>query len=157
MKLLSKKVVNKLIKKKLIISIVESCTGGLLSSSITSISGSSKIFTFGLVTYSNESKNNILNIPKKILKKYGAVSAECCSLMVSNLSKIWKSNVCVSITGIAGPNGALKNKPVGLVFIGLKKDNKIIINKYLFQRKNRNQIQKAAVKKSLQLILSVIK
>ena len=157
MKSLCKKVVNKLIKKKLIISSAESCTGGLLSSSIISINGSSKIFNLGLITYSNKSKNNILKVSKKILKKYGAVSNECCSSMVNNLKKMSKSDISISITGIAGPKGALKNKPVGLVFIGLKKNNKTIVNKYLFKNKNRNQIQRATVKKSLELILSTIK
>ena len=157
MKSLCKKIIKQLVKKKLIISTAESCTGGLLSSSIISISGSSKVFNLGLIVYSNKSKNRILKVPKKILKKYGAVSNECCLSMVNNLQKICKSDISISITGIAGPAGALKNKPVGLVFIGLKKYNKTIVNKYLFRNKNRNQIQKAAVKKSLELILSIIK
>ena len=108
MKNLTNKVVQKLIKKKLKISFAESCTGGLLSSSITSISGSSKIFNLGLVTYSNKAKINILKVPKKIIDKYGAVSKECCLSMVKNLSKISKANISVSITGIAGPNGGTK-------------------------------------------------
>ena len=157
MKLLTKKIYNNLIKKKQKISVAESCTGGMLSSTLTSISGSSKIFTLGIVTYSNFSKNSILKVPKDIIRKYGAVSMQCCLSMVGNLSKISKSDICVSITGIAGPNGATKKKPVGLVFIGIKKGNKTLVKKYLFKNKKRTSIQKAAVGKSLNLILSFLK
>tara|TARA_Y100001970_G_C13869512_1_gene668305 strand:- start:186 stop:659 length:474 start_codon:yes stop_codon:yes gene_type:complete len=153
MKKLSQKVVKLLSKKKLKIAFAESCTGGLLSSSITSISGSSKVFSLGLVTYSNQSKINTLRVPKKKITKYGAVSYETCLSMVKNLNKICKTNISVSITGIAGPKGGTKNKPVGLVFIGLKKGNKTLVKKCLFKQKKRNLIQKAAVNKTLNLIL----
>ena len=148
--------IKKLIKKKLKISFAESCTGGMLSSAITSISGASKIFNLGLITYSNYAKIKFLKINKNIIKKYGAVSHECCLAMVDNLSKISKANINVSITGIAGPNGGTKQKPVGLVFIGIKKGNKIVIKKNLFNSKNRKAIQKATVKKALQLVNSII-
>jgi len=154
MKLLSKKITNKLIKKKLTISVAESCTGGMLSSAITSVSGSSKVFNLGFVVYSNKSKINILKISKKIIKKYGAVSEQVCLAMVMNLNKISKTNISISITGIAGPGGGTKKKPVGLVYIGIKKRNKISVRKYLFKNKGRTFIQKAAVNKSLRLILS---
>ncbi|MBD1167290.1 CinA family protein [Pelagibacterales bacterium SAG-MED09] len=144
-----------LTKKKLTISFAESCTGGLLASSITSISGASKIFNLGFVTYSNQSKIKVLKINKNILRKYGAVSHECCSAMVMNLSKISKAKINVSITGIAGPKGGTKQKPVGLVFIGIKKGNKIQVNKCIFKSKKRSSIQKATVKKALNLILKV--
>tara|TARA_B110001454_G_scaffold100710_1_gene95123 strand:- start:17 stop:490 length:474 start_codon:yes stop_codon:yes gene_type:complete len=157
MKKISRKIVRLLTKKKLNISFAESCTGGLLSSTITSINGSSKVFTIGLVTYSNQSKINSLKVPKNILRKLGAVSYETCLAMVRNLSKISKTNISVSITGIAGPNGATKKKPVGLVFIGIKKGNKTVVKKYLFKNKKRTSIQKAAVGKSLNLILSFLK
>ena len=157
MKSLSKKLIKKLINKKLKISVAESCTGGLLSGAIASISGSSKVFMLGLVTYSDQSKSSVLKVPKKIIKKHGAVSAYCCLSMVNNLSRISKSNVCVSITGIAGPSGGSKKKPVGLVFIGIKKNNKIKISKCLFKNKGRSYIQKAAVKKSLGLALISLK
>ena len=146
-----------LTKKKLKISFAESCTGGLLSSSITSISGASKIFDLGLITYSNQAKIKILKINKNIIKKYGAVSHECCAAMVKNLSRISKANINVSITGIAGPKGGTKQKPVGLVFIGLKKGKKIQINKCIFKSKNRSSIQKATVKKALNLALRAAK
>jgi len=157
MKKLSLKTVRLLTKKRLKISFAESCTGGLLSSSITSISGSSKIFTIGLVTYSNQSKISILKIPKSIIKKYGAVSYESCLFMAKNLGKISKTGISVSITGIAGPKGGSKKKPVGLVYIGIKKGNRIEVKEYLFKNKGRSYIQKAAVNKSLGLILSFLK
>ena len=144
-------------KKKLKISFVESCTGGLLASTITSISGASKIFNFGFVTYSNQAKIKILKVNKNIIRKYGAVSHECCFAMVRNLSKISKANINVSITGIAGPKGGTKQKPVGLVYIGIKKGNKMQVKKYLFKNKKRTSIQKATVKKALDLILSATK
>ena len=151
------KVINLLKKKKLKISLAESCTGGLLSSAITSISGSSKVFSLGLITYSNNSKNSILKVPKRTIRKYGAVSMQCCLSMVNQLSKISKSNVCVSITGIAGPDGSSKKKPVGLVYIAIKIGNKSLVNKCLFENRGRKYIQRATVDKSLRLILSSIK
>ena len=152
-----KALIKLLTKKKLKISFAESCTGGLLASSITSISGASKVFNLGLVTYSNKAKIKILKVNKKIIKKYGAVSHECCYAMVNNLSKISKANINVSITGIAGPRGGTKKKPVGLVYIGVKKGSKIEINKFLFKSKKRSSIQKATVKKALNLILRITK
>ena len=157
MKKLPQKIVKLLSKKNLKISFAESCTGGLLSCAITSVSGSSKVFALGLVTYSNQSKNNILKIPKKTLIKYGAVSYESCLSMVKNLSKISKTEVSVSITGIAGPKGGSRKKPVGLVYIGIKKGNKTLIKKHLFKNKGRLYIQRTAVNKSLGIILSFIK
>jgi PncC family amidohydrolase len=157
MKKLSQKIIRLLRKKRLKISFAESCTGGLLSSTITSVSGSSKVFTFGLVTYSNQSKITILKVPKNIIKKHGAASYEACLTMVKNLNKISKTNISVSITGIAGPKGGTKKKPVGLVFIGIKKSNKILVRKYLFKNKKRTSIQIAAVNKALNLILSFLK
>ena len=157
MKLLSKKIVKKLIKKKLKISIAESCTGGLLSGAITSVNGSSKVFSVGLVAYSNQSKINLLKVSKNIIRKYGAVSEQVCLYMVKNVSKIGKTNMSVSITGIAGPSGGSKIKPVGLVYVGIKKGNRIEVKKYLFKNKGRSYIQRAAVNKSLGLILSFLK
>ena len=154
---LAKKVVKLLSKKGLRISFAESCTGGLLSSSITSISGSSKVFTLGFVTYSNLAKINILKVPKKILIKHGAVSYETCSSMVKNINKISKTNISLSITGVAGPKGGTREKPIGLVFIGIKKGNKTLIKKFLFKNKKRSSIQKATVNKALNLILSFAK
>ena len=153
----SKKVINLLKKKKLKISFAESCTGGLMSSIITSNSGSSKVFNLGLVTYSNKAKQKILKVPNKIIKRYGAVSVQCCLSMVNNLSKISNSHINISITGIAGPKGGTRRKPVGLVFIGLKFKRRIFINRYLFKNKSRKNFQKITVNTVLKTILSVIK
>ena len=157
MKLLSRNIIKKLRKKKLKISFAESCTGGLLSSTITSVSGSSKVFNLGLVTYSNQSKIKVLKVAKKIIRKYGAVSEQVCLAMLKNISKIARTKMSVSITGIAGPSGGTIKKPVGLVYIGIKKANKIKIKKYLFRNKGRSYIQKTAVSKSLGLILNALK
>ena len=157
MKLLAKKIVKILIKKKLKISFAESCTGGLLSSAITSVNGSSKVFTLGLLAYSNQSKTQILKVSKNIIRKYGSVSEQVCLAMVKNLSKISKTNISVSITGIAGPSGGTKIKPVGLVYVGIKKNNKISVKKYLFKNKGRSYIQRSAVNKCLELILNALK
>ncbi|MDC1150979.1 CinA family protein [Pelagibacteraceae bacterium] len=154
---LNQKIVALLKRKKLKISFAESCSGGLLSSSITSVDGSSKVFTMGLVTYSNIAKITILKVNKNIIKKFGAVSIQCCLAMVNNLSKISKSKVCVSITGIAGPKGGSKKKPVGLVFIGIKIGKKVIVNKCNFKNKGRLFIQKQTIKKTLNLLLKLIK
>ena len=145
-----------LTKKKLKISFAESCTGGLLASSITSISGESKIFNLGLITYSNQAKIKILKVNKNIIKKYGSVSKECCEAMVKNLSKISKSKINVSITGIAGPGGGTKDKPVGLVYIGIKMGRHLLILKNKFKSENRNLIQKLTVKKIIKIIFNLI-
>ena len=154
---LNKKIISLIKRKRMKLAIAESCTGGILSSSITSVSGSSKIFTMGLVTYSNRAKTSILKVPQKIIKKYGAVSVQCCLAMVNNLSKISNSKVCVSITGIAGPKGGSKQKPVGLVYIGIRIGKKIVVNKCNFRNKGRIFIQKQTVKKSLNLLEQMIK
>ena len=153
---LSLKIVKLLTKKKLTVSFAESCTGGLLASTITSISGSSKVFDMGLVTYSNNTKVKLLKVPKKTINKYGAVSYETCLSMVKNLSKISKANISVSITGVAGPKGGTKEKPVGLVFIGIKKGKNIIVRKNLFKVKKRVLIQKKTVNEVLKIIKSMI-
>ena len=151
-----KKLHKKLIDKKLTISVAESCTGGLLASNLTKLANSSKYFQMGLITYSNEAKTKILKVDRNIIKKYGAVSKECCEEMVKNLSKISKSKINVSITGIAGPGGGTKDKPVGLVFIGVKMGRHLLILKNKFKSKNRNLIQKLTVKKIINIILNLI-
>ena len=152
-----KSLIKLLIKKKIKVSFAESCTGGLLASTVTSINGASKVFSLGLITYSNQSKIKVLKVNKNIIKKYGAVSYECCKSMVKNLAKISKANINISITGIAGPKGGTKQKPVGLVYIGIKKGNKIKVNEYLFKSQKRSSIQRATVKKALDLILRAAK
>ena len=149
-------IIKELNKKKLKISFAESCTGGLLASKITSISGASKVFGLSLVTYSNQAKISVLKVNKSIIQKYGAVSSQCCEAMVKNLAKISKAQINVSITGIAGPNGGTKTKPVGLVYIGVKNKNKILITKNIFKQKSRKAIQNATVKRALEIINSTI-
>ena len=154
---LNQKIVSLLKKKKLKLAVAESCTGGMLSSAITSVSGSSKVFSMGLVTYSNQAKTNILKIPKHIIKKNGAVSVQSCLAMVNNLNKISKSKACISITGIAGPKGGSKQKPVGLVYIGVKIGKKVVVNKCNFKNNGRTFIQKQTVKKALNLLAKLIR
>ena len=153
---LNQKIVSLLKRERIKISVAESCTGGMLSSAITSISGSSIVFILGLVTYSNQAKTSILKVPKKIIQRYGAVSIQCCLSMVNNLYKISKSKICISITGVAGPKGGSKQKPVGLVYIGIKVGKKVIVNKCNFKNKGRTFIQKQAVKKTLNLLIKLI-
>ena len=135
---INNKIISILKQKNIKLSVAESCTGGMLSSAITSVSGSSKV-------------------PKKIIQKYGAVSIQCCLSMINNLSKISKSKICISITGIAGPKGGTNQKPVGLVYIGLKNGKKVIISKNQFKNNGRSSIQKASVNKALNLLLKSIK
>jgi len=151
-----KQIISTLKNKKINISTAESCTGGMLAQVITSVGGASKVFKFGVVTYSNQSKNDHLKIPLRLIKKYGAVSYECCYSMVTNLSKISKAKLNIAITGIAGPRGGTKQKPVGLVYIGIKIRNKTKINKYIFKNQNRENIRKKSIKKSLDLIKEFI-
>ena len=153
----NQKIVSLLKKKKLKLAVAESCTGGMLSSAITSVSGSSKVFSMGLVTYSNQAKTSILKISNQIIKKNGAVSVQCCLAMVNNLSKISKSKVCISITGIAGPKGGSKQKPVGLVYVGIRLKKKVIINKYNLKNQGREYIQKLTVKKTLENLFKILK
>ena len=146
----------KLIKKKLTISVSESCTGGLLAHNLTKLANSSKYFQMGLTTYSNQAKVKILKVNKNIIDKYGAVSNECCKAMVLNLSKISKSKINVSITGIAGPGGGSKDKPVGLVYIGVKKGKTLLVKKNEFKSKNRTSIQKSTVSNVIKIIKDII-
>ena len=114
------------------------------------------VFNLGLVTYSNKAKVDILKVPKKIIKKYGAVSEQCCQSMLDNLSRLSKAKINIAITGIAGPGGGTRLKPVGLVYIGIKKKKKTEIKKYLFRKKTRENIRINSVKKSLELIKNFI-
>ena len=149
---INEKIVALLRKKKISISIAESCTGGMFSSAITSVSGSSKIFSMGLVTYSNKAKIKILGVPKKIIETHGAVSRQCCLAMVNNLYKISKSKLCISITGIAGPKGGTVKKPVGLVYVGLKLNKKILIKRFYIKNNGRKFIQNQTIKKTFQIL-----
>jgi PncC family amidohydrolase len=148
------KILNEVLKKKkLKISIAESCSGGLISYNLTKLPGSSKYFIMGVVCYSNESKIKFLKVKKKTLLKYGAVSMETCKQMCENLLKISKSNIAVSITGIAGPGGGTVKKPIGLVYIGIATKQTIKINKFIYDKKlSRTNIQKETLKSTLKII-----
>ena len=156
MKLHIKKIINKLINKKLTISVAESCTGGLLSSTLTSFTGASQFYTLGLITYSNSSKVNLLKISNKYLIKHGAVSKQTCLAMVKNLNNIAKTHISVSTTGVAGPSGGTILKPVGLIYIGIKTRKKTVCKKFLIKNKGRNYIQRESVKKALRLISKLV-
>ena len=148
----TKQIIGLLKKKKITLSVAESCTGGMLAQVITAISGASQVFRFGVITYSNQSKIKYLKVPLKIIKKYGSVSKQCCRSMVNNLARISKTKLSIAITGVAGPKGGSILKPIGLVYIGIKKGNKISVNKYLFKNQDRKKIRVSSVKKSLELI-----
>ena len=155
--MINKKIINKLIKNKITISVAESCTGVLIASEITSVPNSSNIFNLGLITYSNQSKEKLLKIKKQNLKKYGAVSAQICKDMVENLFKISKTDLCISTTGIAGPSGGSKLKPVGLVYIGIKFKKISKIYMYNFNKKlERNKIQKKTVNTTFNLLNQMV-
>ena len=127
---LSDKVVKKLLQKKISLSIAESCTGGLIANTITKYSGVSKIFSYGIISYSNEAKTKYLSVSKTNLSKFGAVSKEVAEDMINGLYENEKTKICISTTGIAGPKGGTKLKPVGLVYIGIKVNK----NNYIFKK-----------------------
>ena len=145
----SKKIISKLIKRNISLSVAESCTGGLIAHSISKNAGVSKIFTSGIICYSNNAKIKYLSVSKKTLLKNGAVSQNVALEMINGLFEKEKTKICISTTGIAGPGGGSKTKPVGLVFIGIKyKKNKLIYKKFYkgsrldIQRKVKNFIFK---------------
>jgi PncC family amidohydrolase len=148
-----KKLTAKLKKNKIKVAVAESCTGGLISYNLTKIPGASKYFMMGIVSYSNISKRDLLKVRQKTLTKYGAVSAEICKEMCNNLLKISKTNIAISVTGIAGPDGGTKKKPIGLVYVGICSKNKFEIKKFNFGKKlSRINIQNQTLKKTIKLI-----
>ena len=148
-----KNLTTKLKKNKIKVAVAESCTGGLISYNLTKIPGASKYFMMGIVSYSNISKLDLLKVKQKTLTKYGAVSAEICKEMCNNLLKISKTNIAISVTGIAGPDGGTKKKPIGLVYVGICSKNKFEIKKFNFGKKlSRINIQNLTLKKTIKLI-----
>ncbi len=138
------------------ISTAESCTGGLLSSAIVNNSGASKVFEKSFITYSNDSKIEILKVKNTVIKKFGAVSEQTAYHMSLSLIKNFNSNIGIGVTGIAGPNGGTKNKPVGLVWIGFGIEEKIITKKFLFNG-NRLDIRLKATLESLRELNIMLK
>ncbi len=151
----SKRLFDNCLKRKLIITTAESCTGGMLASSIVSISGSSNIFHSSIVTYSNEMKSKMLKIPIELIEKNGAVSEIVVYNMASNVLNLMKADLSIAVTGIAGPSGGSESKPVGLVLIGIGTSKKIITKKYFF-RGNRLEIRKETTFESLKLANRII-
>ena len=161
---MTSKVLKKLKKlcesKQIKISLAESCTGGLVSSSITSIAGSSNFFESAIISYSNNAKIELLGINKDLILKHGAVSKEVALSMAKNLHRLTRSHICASITGIAGPGGGSKQKPIGTVYFSIytKIGNKIKINNYkkIFNFKNRIIIQKKSNDFLLRELIAII-
>ena len=151
----SKILLNQCLEKKLTITAAESCTGGMIASSIVSMSGSSTIFKSSVVTYSNDMKSKILNIPLKLINKNGAVSKIIAYNMASNVLNLMNADISIAVTGIAGPSGGSKNKPVGLVYIGIGTKRNIITKKYLFKG-NRLKIRLETTLEALKLTNVII-
>lgn len=150
--MISKNLVDLLFLKKLKISTCESCTGGLVSKKITEIPGSSEVFEFGCVTYANKFKNLVASVSKETLEKFGAVSKECAFEMAKGIKEFSKSDIGVSVTGIAGPGGGTKEKPVGLVYICVFSEKGFKIEKNLFgSDSTREEIRSLSAQHALNL------
>ena len=143
------------VNKNLIITTAESCTGGMISSAIVHINGSSQIFKSSVIVYSNDMKSKLLNIPKDLITKYGAVSKIVVHSMAKKSLEILNSDVSIAVTGIAGPTGGSADKPVGLVWVGIGTKEKIITKKYQFNG-NRLEIRQKTTQESLKLANNVI-
>ena len=151
----SKILFNKCLEKKIIVTTAESCTGGMIASSIVSISGSSAIFKSSVITYSNDMKSKILNIPLKLINENGAVSKIIAYTMASNVLDLMNSDLSIAVTGIAGPGGGSKNKPVGLVHIGIGTKKNIVTKRYLFKG-NRLKVRQETTLEALKLSNKII-
>ena len=143
------------LEKKLTVTTAESCTGGMIASSIVSVSGSSAIFKSSVVTYSNEMKSKILNIPLKLINENGAVSKVIAYTMAYNVLDLMNSDISIAVTGIAGPGGGSKNKPVGLVHIGIGTKQNIVTKRYLFKG-NRLKVRQETTLEALKLSNKII-
>ena len=148
---LEKKVVELLKKLNMNISTAESCTGGMLASKLIDVPGISEVFYEGVVSYSNEAKINRLGVRKEILDKYGAVSEEVAKEMVMGLT----TDVALSTTGIAGPDGGSEEKPVGLVYMGIRIKDKIYVEKRVF-RGDRNKVRERTVSHTLFTLIKIL-
>ena len=151
----SKILLHNCLEKKLTITSAESCTGGMIASSIVSISGSSAIFKSSVVTYSNDMKSKILNIPLKLITENGAVSNIIAHNMASNVLNIMNADISIAVTGIAGPSGGNIDKPVGLVYIGIGTNKNVVTKKYLFKG-NRLRIRQETTLEALKLSNEII-
>ena len=143
------------LEKKLTVTTAESCTGGMIASSIVSVSGSSAIFKSSVVTYSNEMKSKILNIPLTLINENGAVSKVIAYTMAYNVLDLINSDISIAVTGIAGPGGGSQNKPVGLVHIGIGTKQNVVTKRYLFKG-NRLKIRQETTLEALKLSNKII-
>lgn len=151
----AKTLAKKLLDQKKTIAIAESCTGGLLANSLTNISGSSQFFWLGVIAYDNKAKIKLLKIPATTIKKYGAVSLPVVKTMARNVRGLLNTDIGVGITGIAGPSGGSKDKPVGLVFIAVATHSKILTQEYHFKG-SRLSIKNQSVQKAINLIVEIL-
>lgn len=135
----------------LTISTAESCTGGMIATAITNVSGASAFFGTGVVTYSNEAKMKLISVNKETLDKYGAVSEQTATEMAEGVLKLGESDVSVAVTGIAGPTGGTTEKPVGLVYIGVSGKNGTYVYKNIFNG-NRDEVRKQTASTALELV-----
>ncbi|MDD2891148.1 MAG: CinA family protein [bacterium] len=152
---LSKELARILKEKNLTISVVESCTGGLIQKLITDNPGSSEYFLGGVVAYSNKLKEKLIGVKRSTLLKYGAVSKETSVELANGITKITGSSIGISTTGIAGPGGGTKDKPVGLVYIGIRINKKITFYKYIFKG-TREQIRKQTAEEGLKKVIEML-
>ena len=141
----------RLIKNSETVATAESCTAGHLSFLLTRLSGSSQYFILGVTAYSNQAKEDILNIPALTIRKNGAVSKKVALLMAENIRRLAKTDFGIAITGIAGPTGATLSKPIGTVFVSVATKNKTACKKFVFKG-NRNSVRRQASLKALQLL-----
>lgn len=147
---------NLMIKNNIIVSLAESCTGGLIAEMITKESGASQYFSYGVISYSNHAKNKILNVPLAILNKNGAVSKETCEAMVTNVRKLAESDLGIAVTGIAGPEGGTEEKPVGTVYIGTSFKESLEIKHFEFKG-SRNRIQILTTYNAIKMAINLVK
>ena len=153
---LESRIIQYLIKQKITVATAESCTGGLLAAAFTSYPGVSAIYQHGVITYSNEAKNKLLKVSSESLRRNGAVSRQVCAQMCFNLAKSSKCQLTLATTGVAGPGGGTKIKPVGLVYAGACYQKTIYIKKLQFSSKlSRLQIQKGTVKECFEMIKEI--
>jgi len=151
------RIINDLIQKKITVATAESCTGGLLAAAFTSYSGVSAIYQSGMITYSNDAKKQFLKVSPESLRRHGAVSRQVCAQMCFHLAKISKCQLTLATTGVAGPGGGTKTKPVGLVYAGVCYQKTIFVKKLQFASKlSRLQIQKGTVKECFIMIKEIL-
>lgn len=152
---LKQKLFELLKEKNLKISTAESCTGGMIGASITSIPGISSYYGYGFVTYSNEAKQKLIGVKEETLNKFGAVSAQTVLEMAEGALNVSGSDIAVSVSGIAGPDGGTKEKPVGLVYIGIATKNKSSFNKFIFKG-TREEVRQQTVNSAFEMIINII-